>query len=73
MNIKLFLKEKRLEWAGHVWWAFESLSRNVLVKNSPNERQRGKPRQRWLDRMKKDILEIFYDVHSDFAGTLKFF
>jgi len=37
LNIRLFLKVKRLEWAGHVWQAAESLIRNVLIKKSPQK------------------------------------
>jgi hypothetical protein len=32
-NICLFLKAKRLEWAGHVWRAGESVIQNVLIRN----------------------------------------
>jgi len=54
-NIGLFLKAKRLEWAGHVWRVGESVIRNVLIRNPTKKRPRGRPRQRWLDRVKKDI------------------
>ncbi|KAL4112400.1 hypothetical protein QTP88_016199 [Uroleucon formosanum] len=54
-NICLFLKAKRLEWAGHVWRAGESVIWNVLIRNPTKKRPRGRPRQRWLDRVKKDI------------------
>lgn len=30
-NVRLFLKAKRLEWDGHVWWAEENLPRNILI------------------------------------------
>jgi len=56
-NICLFLKAKRLEWAGHVWRAGESVIRNVLTRNPTKKRPRGRPRQRCLDRIKKDISE----------------
>jgi len=51
----LFLKAKLLEWAGHVWRAGESVIQNLLVGNPTKKRSRGKPHQRWLDRVKKDI------------------
>ena len=57
-NIKLYLKAKRLEWAGHVWRDTDSLTRNVVIKNPQKKRPRGRPRQRWLDRVKKDILAV---------------
>jgi len=43
-NIGLFLKAKRLEWAGHVWRAGESVIRNVLIRNPTKKRPRGRPR-----------------------------
>ncbi|VVC26229.1 Hypothetical protein CINCED_3A021923 [Cinara cedri] len=55
-NIRLFLKAKRLEWAGHVWRADENIIKNVLIRNVTKMRPRGRPRQKWIDRVKKDIL-----------------
>jgi len=46
-------KAKRLERAGHG----ESVIRNVLTRNPTKKRPRGRPRQRCLDRIKKDISE----------------
>lgn len=56
-NIRLFPKAKRLECqnAGHVWRAGENITRNILIKNLTKTRPRGRSRQRWLDRVKKDI------------------
>lgn len=36
-KIRLYLKAKRLGWAGHVGRAVESLTRNVLIKNPPQK------------------------------------
>jgi hypothetical protein len=36
-NIRLFLKEKRLEWTGHVLRAAKSFKRNVLSKKLQEE------------------------------------
>lgn len=66
-NIRLFLKAKRLEWAAHVWRATESLTRNVLIENPQKKRPRGRPRQRWLDRVKMDILDIDHSKRLDDA------
>jgi len=38
-----------------VWWAGESVIRNVRIGNPTKKRPRVRPRQRWLDRVKKDI------------------
>jgi hypothetical protein len=38
--------------SGHIWWAGESVIRNVLIGNPTKNRPRGRPHQRWLDRVK---------------------
>ncbi|KAE9523132.1 hypothetical protein AGLY_016473 [Aphis glycines] len=54
-NLKDFLKSKRLKWADHVWRAEGRLIRQVL-DNKPNKKLPvGRPRQRWLDRVKDDL------------------
>lgn len=50
------MKAKRLEWAGHLWRADENIIKNVLIRNLTKTLPRGRPRQRWLDRVKKDTL-----------------
>lgn len=55
LNIRLFLKAKCLEWAVYIWQAVESFTRNVLIKNPPKKRPSGRPSQKWLDKIKKDI------------------
>ncbi|VVC26164.1 Reverse transcriptase domain, partial [Cinara cedri] len=66
-NIRLFLKAKRLEWAGHVWRADENIIKNVLIRNVTKTRPRGRPRQRWLDRVKKYILNTDNSKRQDDA------
>lgn len=49
LSVKQFLVNKRLEWAGHVWEAEDSLI-NKDTENKPiGRRSRGRPRQRWYD------------------------
>lgn len=55
-NVRLFLKAKRLEWDGHVWWAEENLLRNILIKN-PTKKRRIRVRLHLCDRRK--IRRIF--------------
>ncbi|KAF0728937.1 putative transposon-derived protein F52C9.6, partial [Aphis craccivora] len=56
--LKDFLRSKRLEWAGHVWRAEGKLIKQVLI-NKPNKKQPvGRPRQRWLDRVKDDLKSL---------------
>jgi len=54
-NLKDFLKSKRLEWAGHVWRTEGRLIRQVLVNKPNKKRPVGRPRQRWLDRVKDNL------------------
>ncbi|XP_025425893.1 uncharacterized protein LOC112694589 [Sipha flava] len=54
-NLKDFLRSKRLEWAGHVWRAEGKLIRQVLINKPNKKRPVGRPRQRWLDRVKDDL------------------
>ncbi|KAL4154176.1 hypothetical protein QTP88_002009 [Uroleucon formosanum] len=54
-NVKCFLKSKRMEWAGHVWRAEGSIIQKVLNNNLTGKRPRGRPRQRWRDRLNADI------------------
>ena len=57
-NIKKCIVSKRLEWAGHIWRDRESLMRKVLVTNLQKTRPRGRPRQRWLDRVKISLKQV---------------
>ncbi|KAL4084416.1 hypothetical protein QTP88_028238 [Uroleucon formosanum] len=54
-NIQSFLISKRLEWAAHVWRAKQDLINKVLTNNPSEKRPRGRPRQRWMDRIKNDL------------------
>jgi hypothetical protein len=48
-------KSQRIRWAGHVWRAKDQLLWSI-TKWIPNKsRPRGRPRQRWEDRVKEDI------------------
>ncbi|KAL4085250.1 hypothetical protein QTP88_027109 [Uroleucon formosanum] len=57
-NIQKYLVSKRLEWAGHIWRDKGSVMRQVLVSKLYKTRPRGRPRQRWLDRVKKDLIQV---------------
>jgi len=48
----------RLEWAGHVRKADNSIAKTVLVNNLNRKRPRCRPKQRWLDVIKRDIQEL---------------
>jgi len=64
-NIVQFVRSSRLAWAGHAWRADGSLI-TVIVNQIDQKRPRGRPRQRWLDVVRKDIEEL----KSDWNGNL---
>lgn len=49
-NTGKYLKAIRLEWSGHVRWA----DCHVLVENLNKKGLKGRPRQRWMNRVMKD-------------------
>lgn len=53
-SIEQFVKSAKLEWAGNVWRAYHSIVKTVLVNNLNRKIPRGRPRQRWLDVVKRD-------------------
>jgi len=58
-NIQNVLISKRIEWAGHVSWrAKHDLINNVLINKPSGKRPRGRPRQRWMDRVKNDLMRV---------------
>jgi hypothetical protein len=57
------IKSRRMRWAGHVARIGEK--RNVyrlLVGNPEGKRPLGRPRRRWIDNIKMDILEVGLSV-----------
>jgi hypothetical protein len=58
-SIIRIIKSRRMRWAGHVARIGEK--RNVyrlLVEEPEGKRPLGRPRRRWIDNIKKDLLEI---------------
>jgi hypothetical protein len=63
LNIIRIIKSRRMRWAGHV--ARMGEKRNVyrlLVGKSEGKRPLGRPRHRWTDNIKMDLLEIVVSV-----------
>jgi len=56
--LRHFLIRKRLEWAGHVWRAEDTIIKKVMESKKTGKRPRGRPRQRWYDRVEKDLKKI---------------
>jgi hypothetical protein len=62
-SIIRIIKSRRMRWAGHAARTVEK--RNVyrlLVGKPEGKRQLGKPRRRWIDNIKVDLLEIGLNV-----------
>lgn len=57
-NIQKYLVSKRLEWAGHIWRGKDSQMREVVVSIPNKTRPRGTPRQYWIDRIKKNLMQV---------------
>jgi hypothetical protein len=58
-SIIRIIKSRMMRWAGHV--ARMGEKRNVyrlLVRKSEGKRSQGRPRHRWIDNIKMDLLEI---------------
>ncbi|KAL4082425.1 hypothetical protein QTP88_021321 [Uroleucon formosanum] len=53
-GINAYLMSKRIEWAGHVWRS-NGILKKALEGKINGKRPRGRPRQRWIDRVKGDI------------------
>ena len=52
------MQERRLQWYGHVMRREEeSVLRRVMNMEVPGKRKRGRPRKRWKDTIKEDMLE----------------
>ena len=52
------MQERRLQWYGHVMRREEeSVLRRVMNMEVPGKRKRGRPRKRWKDNIKEDMLE----------------
>jgi hypothetical protein len=68
-SIIRIIKSRRMRWAGHVERMGEK--RNVymlLVGNPERKRPLGRPRRRWMDNIKMDLLEIGLNV-VDWIGV----
>ena len=56
--INTFLTKKRLSWFGHVQRREEhNIAKYVLATQVPGSRPRGRPKLRWMDRIKQDMKE----------------
>lgn len=49
------LKINRISWASHVWRAEDQTVHEITIRKPDKNRQRGWPRQRWIDRVREDL------------------
>jgi hypothetical protein len=69
-SIIRIIKSRRMRWAGHV--ARMGAKRNVyrlLVGKPEGKRPLGRPRRRWIDNIKMDLLEIGLSVVDSIGLT----
>jgi hypothetical protein len=58
-SIIKIIKSRRMRWAGHVARMGEKRNVNrLLVRKPEGKRKLGRPRRRWIDNIKIDLLEI---------------
>jgi len=58
-NTVRVMKSSRLRWAGHVERMDEErVVYRVLVRKSGGKRPLGRPRRRWMDNIRMDLLEV---------------
>ncbi|XP_015371572.1 PREDICTED: uncharacterized protein LOC107167163 [Diuraphis noxia] len=55
-GINAYLMSKRIEWAGHVWRS-NGIRKKALEGKINGKRPRGRPRQRWIDRVVKEDID----------------
>jgi hypothetical protein len=67
-SIIRIIKSRRMRWAGHVARMGEKRNAyRLLVGNPEEKRPLGRPRRRWIDNIKMDLLEIGLNV-VDWTG-----
>jgi hypothetical protein len=60
------LKSNRLRWTGHMWRSERIIEQVTNWKPNTN-RPRGRPRQRWKDRVNKDLEELGIENGAELA------
>jgi hypothetical protein len=62
-NIIRIIKSRRMRWAGHVAGMGEKMNvYRLLVGKPEGKRPLGRPRRRWIDNIKMDLLVIVVSV-----------
>jgi hypothetical protein len=59
LRIIRIMKSRRMKWAGHVAeWGRREMGMGLLAGKPEGKRPLGRPRRRWVDNIKMDLLEI---------------
>jgi hypothetical protein len=62
-SIIRIIKSRRMRWAGHVARMEEKMNvYRLLLRKPEGKRPLGRPRRRWIDNIKMDLLEIGVNV-----------
>jgi hypothetical protein len=59
-SIIRIMKWRRRRWAGHVERIGEQRNTYMLVKKPEGKRPLGKPRHRWVDNIRMDLVEVWW-------------
>jgi hypothetical protein len=57
-NIIRIMKERRMRWTGHVARKEKRNTYRLLVGKPERRRPLGRPRRRWLDNIRMDLIEV---------------
>jgi hypothetical protein len=57
-SIIRIVKARKMRWAGHVARMEKRNAYRLLVGKPEGRRPLGKPRRRWLDKIKMDLVEV---------------
>jgi hypothetical protein len=70
-SIIRIMKARRMRWAGHVTRIGENRNAyRLLVGKAERRRPLGRPRSRWLDKIRMDLVEVGWgDVDSIVSGS----
>jgi hypothetical protein len=67
--ILLFIKSRRMRWAGHVACIGEKRGAYMILVGRPEGRRpRGRPRRRWEDNIEMAVQEVGWEHELDLVG-----
>jgi hypothetical protein len=60
-NIIRMIKSRKMRWAGHVARIDAKRNAYTILVGKPEKRQLGRPRRRWVNNTKMNLIEIGWD------------